>query len=82
MRRLLTFAAAAAAAASFAIPSAPASAAYSCHGVESGQTRAGVCAGSWCPDVCFIVAWTYCEGANARVCGAIDGLGAPPGGVR
>ena len=82
MRRLLSLAAVAAVAAGFALPAAPASAAYSCHGVESGGARTGVCAGSWCPDVCFIVAWTYCEGLNAKVCDAIDGFGAPPGGVR
>jgi hypothetical protein len=76
MRRLL--AGAAVAAVAFGV-TAPASAAWSCHGVESGTTRAGVCAGSWCVDECWIVAWTYCEGANAKVCTAVDGLGAPPG---
>lgn len=80
MRRLLAVAAVAAAALGY---TGPASAAYTCHGYANTQGQGvGVCAGSWCPDVCFIVASTYCHGFDAKVCGTIDGLGSPPGGVR
>lgn len=77
MRRVLV--AAAVAAASFGA-SAPADAAYTCVGAEKAGYDAGVCAGSWCPDMCFIVAWTYCtDGITHSICNRIDGLGAPPG---
>lgn len=83
MRRLLAVAAIGAAGLGMAVPSAPASAAYQCHGYanSSGQ-GVGVCAGSWCPDKCFIVASTYCHGIRVTLCPVLDGLGSPPGGVR
>lgn len=83
MRRLLAAAAIGAAGLAFAVPSAPATAAYTCHGYENTNGQGvGVCAGSWCPDKCFIVASTYCHGLNPKVCGPLDGLGSPPGGGR
>jgi len=36
------------------------------YGVDAGTLHAGVCAGSWCPDVCFIVLEPYCY-HDARV---------------
>lgn len=76
IRRLVAVAAVAAAA--FGV-TAPASAAYTCVGGEKAGVPVGACAGSWCPDVCFIVAWTYCHDLNPKICAPIDGLGAPPG---
>lgn len=78
MRRLIALAAVAASAFGVAAPAAPASAAYQCYGVYSGTQRLGVCAGSWCPDVCFIVAYVECEGHDARVCRLLN-VGSRPG---
>lgn len=75
MRRLLALTVLAAAT-SVLTPAAHAT--VECYGVDAGATHAGVCAGSWCPDVCFIVVDPYCY-HDARVawdwCGSIDDIG-------
>jgi uncharacterized membrane protein len=38
----------------------PAQAAVKCYGVTYGGNDVGACAGTWCPDVCFIVAEPHC----------------------
>ena len=78
MRRLLA-AATLVAAGLGVLPSAPASAGWTCTPGTGGSQYVGVCAGSWCPDLCFIVAWVECQGFNPKICGPIDDLGAPPG---
>ncbi|HEV2890441.1 MAG TPA: hypothetical protein VGX28_08695 [Frankiaceae bacterium] len=77
-RRLV--AAAAIAGAAFGV-AAPASAAWRCVGGERAGYDLGVCAGSWCPDECFVVAWTYCNAENVQhsICVRFDGEGFPPG---
>lgn len=71
MRRLLVVAAFVAAAFPFA---APASAEPDCqseaYGVRAGDFQAGVCAGGYCSDLCFIELKPYCEGAPValKVC--------------
>jgi hypothetical protein len=61
MRRLLAMTVVAGAA--FAL-SAPAHAEPTCnaqrYGVDAAGTHAGVCAGSWCPDECFVILDPYC----------------------
>ena len=80
MRRLV--AAGVVAAAAFGV-SSPASASYECRSFgKNGSQRVGACYGSWCPDECFVVASTTCEGFSPTWCDQLDGLGSPPGGRR
>jgi hypothetical protein len=59
MRRLLVLPLLVAAA--FAV-STPANAAVQCYGVQGGNVLvAGVCAGSECSDLCFLVVDPYCQ---------------------
>lgn len=78
MRRLLATATLAAAALGV-VPSAPASASYTCTPRVNGDQYIGVCAGSWCPDLCFLVAWVECDGYSHRICDVVDDTGFPPG---
>ena len=77
MRRLLL--AAAVAAASFATP---ALATHECNArevdreVRVGDAEIGVCAGTWCPDDCRVVAEVTCEGPApiVRYCQVVTAL--------
>jgi hypothetical protein len=78
MRRLL--AATVFAASAFGL-AAPAHAAVECYGARGGRViNAGVCAGSYCPDVCFVVVDPYCQSDTItkqdaiQPCHIVDGI--------
>lgn len=76
MRRLLVLAAATAAA--FATPAGahPPDSPVPCYGVVAGDVQAGICAGGYCTDLCFIVVDPYCENVPPeKYCDAIDRIG-------
>lgn len=75
MRRLLAVTAAVVAA--FAAPAGahPPDSPVPCYGVVAGDVQAGVCAGGYCTDLCFVVVDPYCEGLAPKYCGAIDRIG-------
>ena len=78
MRRLLLLAVATAAAASFSLP---AHAADECqsqgYGVRVGDVYAGVCAGTYCADECWVELGYYCYGdaPAAKLCPAVGSIG-------
>lgn len=76
MRRLLALTAAAAAA--FAAPAGahPPDSPVPCYGVHAAGNEAGVCAGGYCTDLCFVVVDPYCTTTvPLKLCAVIDRIG-------
>ena len=75
MRHLLVLAAATAAA--FAAPAGahPPDSPVPCYGVVAGDVQAGVCAGGYCIDECYVIVDPYCENLRPeKYCAVVDGI--------